>query len=93
MVSGSENSQSSHSASELSGLNKDQQFLGDASAAIPNFGHIELGSEDLPEDVSLECLSAYESLYLQNCEVQVLLLWFMCWGKFLQMFHITYIYV
>lgn len=68
VVDASNNNQANHLVTEPAISNKHQQFLGDASAAIPNFGHIDLGSESLPDGVTTECLAAYENLYLQNCE-------------------------
>ena len=47
------------------------QFLGSASAAIPNFGTIELDSEPLPDGVSLENIKAFEVLYTEHCEVRL----------------------
>ncbi len=45
-----------------------QQFLGDASAAIPNFGSIILGSDPLPEGITLDYISEFEELYKEHCE-------------------------
>ena len=47
-----------------------QQFLGDTTAAIPLFGHIELGNEPLPDGVSGDHLRAFEDLYKKHCEVR-----------------------
>jgi len=48
-----------------------QQFLGDASAAIPTFGTIEIGSEPLPPGITQADLTEFEELYKEHCEVSV----------------------
>ncbi|KAK2153034.1 hypothetical protein LSH36_310g03038 [Paralvinella palmiformis] len=45
-----------------------QQFLGDASAAIPTFGTIEIGSEPLPPGITQADLTEFEELYKEHCE-------------------------
>lgn len=46
------------------------QFLGSASAAIPNFGSIDLDSEPLPDGVTVDNIKAFEVLYTEHCEVR-----------------------
>jgi len=83
VVDAPNNKQANHFVTEPAAVsNRHQQFLGDASAAIPNFGHIDLGSESLPDGVTTECLAAYENLYLQNCEV--CLVWMISLTEFLK---------
>lgn len=86
MVDASNNNQANHLVTEPAIPNKHQQFLGDASAAIPNFGHIDLGSESLPDGVTTECLAAYENLYLQNCEVCII--WIISLTKLLKVLYV-----
>ena len=48
-----------------------QQYLGDTTAAMPMFGHIELhDAEVLPENITSEHLRAFEDLYNTHCEVR-----------------------
>lgn len=47
-----------------------QQFLGDASLAIPTFGEIDMSGESLPEGLTEENLRAFEELYKEHCEVR-----------------------
>lgn len=50
-----------------------QQFLGDASGAIPAFSQIELGDEPLPEGITVNHLKVFETLYKEHCEVSDML--------------------
>ncbi|GBL93277.1 Transcription factor RFX3 [Araneus ventricosus] len=45
-----------------------QQYLGDASAAIPNFIEIETCNYSLPEGITLEHLETFKMLYREHCE-------------------------
>lgn len=45
-----------------------QQFLGDASGAIPDFGHISLATDQLPPGVTEKHLVMFEMLYRDHCE-------------------------
>ena len=53
-----------------------QQFLGDASGAIPAFSQIDLGDEPLPEGITVNHLKVFETLYKEHCEVGDSLLFF-----------------
>ena len=47
-----------------------QQFLGDASAAIPDFGHIELSADELlSAGLTSDHLLMFQILYKDHCEV------------------------
>ena len=48
-----------------------QQFLGDASTALPSFGHIEI-NETLPPGVTPELVRTFEFMYQEHCEVRQL---------------------
>ena len=50
-----------------------QQFLGDASTAIPEFGHVELSSDQLPDGLTLDDVMTFEEIYKDHCEVGVVL--------------------
>lgn len=45
-----------------------QQFLGDASAAMPEFGHVELSDDHLPHGITRKHLLVFEELYKDHCE-------------------------
>lgn len=47
-----------------------QQFLGDGSAAIPDFPEINFNNETLPEDCSLDDVDTFRSIYREHCEVR-----------------------
>ncbi|KAK3090908.1 hypothetical protein FSP39_015635 [Pinctada imbricata] len=47
-----------------------QQFLGDASAALPNFGDIDM-SAPLPEGVTADHVRAFEKMYREHAEAIV----------------------
>src|SRR6218665_560918 len=49
-----------------------QQFLGDASAAMPEFGHINLLPDQLPPGLSQKHLLVFEELYKDHCEVSTM---------------------
>lgn len=61
----------SSSSGALDGLQQHQQFLGDASGVIPNFGHISLGSEQLPDGLGLDHVEYFEEIYKKHCEVSL----------------------
>jgi hypothetical protein len=48
-----------------------QQYLGDMSAALPDFGRISLHADQLPPGVSAEHVSVFEKMYRDHCEVGV----------------------
>ena len=46
-----------------------QQFLGDASTALPSFGHIEIDeTTPLPPGVTIELVRTFEYMYQEHCE-------------------------
>ncbi|XP_064605330.1 transcription factor RFX3-like isoform X2 [Liolophura sinensis] len=45
-----------------------QQYLGDASGAIPNFGEVDLNSSPLPDNISQEHIKVFEKLYREHAE-------------------------
>uniref|UniRef100_T1JBB3 RFX-type winged-helix domain-containing protein n=1 Tax=Strigamia maritima TaxID=126957 RepID=T1JBB3_STRMM len=45
-----------------------QQFLGDASSAVPSMGVIELSSSDLPDGVTIDDVHIFSQLYKEHCE-------------------------
>ena len=47
------------------------QFLGDATAAVPQFANIDLGDESLPDGVTLEDLHLFSQLYKEHCKVRL----------------------
>ncbi|XP_013412050.1 DNA-binding protein RFX2 isoform X3 [Lingula anatina] len=47
-----------------------QQFLGDASGAIPNFGDVQEGNV-LPEGLTKEHIRSFERLYKEHCEAML----------------------
>ncbi len=49
--------------------NQHQQFLGDASCAIPNFGVVEF-SNPLPSGVTVADIKTFEQLYKEHSEVR-----------------------
>lgn len=46
-----------------------QQFLGDATGAIPHFNHVNLDEYSLPDGILLEDLGVFKTLYKEHCEV------------------------
>ena len=48
-----------------------QQFLGDASGALPNFGVIEIDENNLPDGLTSDHLRAFEQLYKEHSEACV----------------------
>ena len=46
-----------------------QQFLGDASGAIPNFGEIDVESEPLPEGITMDHIHVFQKMYREHAEV------------------------
>lgn len=46
-----------------------QQFLGDASGALPNFGTIDTSKVPLPEGVTLDHIKAFEKMHKEHAEV------------------------
>ena len=69
MAHGSGESTDSQSG-ENSQQHQHQQFLGDASGAIPNFDIVEV-DKDLPESITQEDVDMFEHLYQQHCEVKI----------------------
>ena len=57
------------SSGETSQQHQHQQFLGDASSAIPVFGHVEIKASGLPEGITLEHVRYFEDLFKKQCEV------------------------
>jgi len=46
------------------------QYLGDTSAALPDFGHVTLSpGEQFPRGVTAEHILVFEQLYREHCEV------------------------
>ncbi|XP_038075077.1 transcription factor RFX3-like isoform X2 [Patiria miniata] len=45
-----------------------QQFLGDASMALPDFGELKFGSTPLPDGVTHDDVKAFQALYREHCE-------------------------
>ncbi|ESO86633.1 hypothetical protein LOTGIDRAFT_235257 [Lottia gigantea] len=48
-----------------------QQFLGDASLAIPNFDEIDMSSNPLPEGITIQDVRIFELLYREHAEAIV----------------------
>ena len=46
-----------------------QQFLGDASGAIPNFEEIDVESEPLPEGITMDHVHVFQKMYREHAEV------------------------
>ena len=46
-----------------------QQFLGDASLALPDFTELKFGTTPLPDGVTHDDVKAFQSLYREHCEV------------------------
>jgi len=46
-----------------------QQFLGDASAALPNFGSIDTTKVPLPDGVTIEHIKSFEKMHKEHAEV------------------------
>ncbi|XP_074640484.1 DNA-binding protein RFX2-like [Tubulanus polymorphus] len=69
---GSDSGDASHSATaashETSSNQQHQQFLGDASGAIPHFGSIDTVTIPLPEGVNKDHIRIMEQLYREHCE-------------------------
>jgi len=57
---------SSNSAQDAN--SQHQQFLGDASGALPNFGIIEMDENNLPDGLTSDHLRAFEQLYKEHSE-------------------------
>lgn len=55
-----------------------QQFLGDASTAIPNFIEIDTCNFPLPDGINLEHVEAFKLLYREHCEVYFLFNYILC---------------
>ena len=66
-VNGSDGPEGS-SSGENSQQYQHQQFLGDASGAIPNFDVVEVDS-DLPAGITQDDVDVFEHMYQQHCEV------------------------
>lgn len=47
-----------------------QQFLGDASGALPNFGDIDTTSP-LPEGVTVDHVHSFDKMYREHAEVNL----------------------
>ena len=60
------------SSAENTQQHQHQQFLGDASSAIPVFGHVEIKASSLPDGISLEHVRYFEELFKKQCEVRTL---------------------
>lgn len=50
---------------------QNQQFLGDASGAIPSFGCVEIKADELPEGLTIEHIRIFEDLFKKHCEVSL----------------------
>ncbi|XP_052245141.1 DNA-binding protein RFX2-like isoform X4 [Dreissena polymorpha] len=48
-----------------------QQFLGDASTAIPNFGDMEITSLPLPDGIHMDHLNVFQKMYREHAEAVV----------------------
>ena len=48
-----------------------QQFLGDASSAIPNFGEVDVTTVPLPDGITVEHIKTFEKMYREHAEVCV----------------------
>lgn len=48
-----------------------QQFLGDASGAIPNFGEVDISSQALPEGITLDHILIFQKMYREHAEAIV----------------------
>ena len=46
-----------------------QQFLGDATQALPAFDEIKIGNDPLPEGLTRADVEEFESMYREHCEV------------------------
>jgi hypothetical protein len=46
-----------------------QQYLGDMSAALPDFGQISLHTDQLPSGLTADHVSVFEKMYRDHCEV------------------------
>lgn len=71
---GSEGSQGPNSNTGQDGpttqQHQHQQFLGDASTAIPNFRDIDTTGFPLPEGVTVENIRSFEKMYREHAEVR-----------------------
>ncbi|KAL5016555.1 hypothetical protein ScPMuIL_006144 [Solemya velum] len=72
---GSEGSQGPNSSTGQDGpttqQHQHQQFLGDASTAIPNFRDIDTSGFPLPEGVTVENIRSFEKMYREHAEAIV----------------------
>ena len=50
-----------------------QQFLGDASGAIPNFEEIDVESEPLPEGITMDHVHVFQKMYREHAEVNIII--------------------
>ncbi|XP_053394041.1 DNA-binding protein RFX2-like isoform X4 [Mercenaria mercenaria] len=48
-----------------------QQFLGDASGAIPNFGEIDVSSQPLPDGITMDHVLIFQKMYREHAEAIV----------------------
>ena len=64
----SESSQSADMTHPTTQQHQHQQFLGDASAAIPNFASIDTGGIALPDGVTHDHIHTFEQLYKEHSE-------------------------
>lgn len=46
-----------------------QQFLGDATQALPAFDEIKIGDDPLPDGLTQDDVIEFESMYREHCEV------------------------
>ena len=59
----------SHPDAPNSTQQQHQQFLGDASGALPNFGDIDTVAQPLPEGVTVAHVKSFEKMYREHAEV------------------------
>ena len=48
-----------------------QQFLGDATQALPAFDELKIENMPLPEGLTQDDVKEFESLYREHCEVSL----------------------
>jgi len=66
----SQSAMSGMSASQQQQQQQHLQYLGDTSAALPDFGHVTLSpGEQFPRGVTAEHVLVFEQLYREHCEV------------------------